>query len=319
MKNATLYVSLEPCCHYGRTGPCTEKIIKSGIGSVVVGCNDVNPVVSGSGIRRLRKAGIKVKVGILKEEAEKINKPFFFFVKNKRPFVTLKLAASLDGKIATRTKESKWITGEKARALVQKLRKASDALLVGARTVEIDDPRLNIRAIDERSYSNLLRVIVDGDLITKPDRRVFKTKGRILIATSNQAIVTKQGKRRAQAFRSCGATVIPFPAKMVNEGSGSKISYKIDLKKLLYELGRMGVVNLLVEGGGGVAGSLLDSGLIDKVVFFFAPKMIGGKDATPMIGGFGIKKLKDALKIKDLTVRNIGEDFLVEGYVYRAN
>ena len=300
LKGATLYVTLEPCSHWGKTPPCADALIRSGIGTVVIGTPDPNPVVSGAGIRALKKAGIKTVKGILASECRAINDWYFKFITTKTPFVTLKLASSLDGRIATMAGESRWITGPAARALVHSMRSKADAVMVGAGTVLADDPRLTVRPAGVGP--NPARVVLDSTLRIPTGARVFSGlrkggKGRLIIFTTRRA-----PKKRVLAASASGAEVLVLP----DTKSG------VSLPRVLKELGAMGITTLLIEGGGRVAASALNRGVVDRLAIFLAPMLLGG-DAIPSIGDLDIKGLKRTPRVKEMNVRRVGEDILVEG------
>ncbi|MBI5644111.1 MAG: bifunctional diaminohydroxyphosphoribosylaminopyrimidine deaminase/5-amino-6-(5-phosphoribosylamino)uracil reductase RibD [Deltaproteobacteria bacterium] len=294
VKGATLYVTLEPCCHFGRTPPCTDALIQSGIKEVVVGQTDPNPKVGGKGIERLRAAGIKVTSGILEDECRAINDPWTKYITRRIPFVALKLASSLDGRIAAGGGDSKWITGETSRRLVHRMRSSFDAVMVGINTVIKDDPELTVRLVKGK---NPLRVILDSSLKIPLGARVFKDTAGLVIFTTRLASPAKIKKVSA-----LGAKVIIVP----RSDSG------LDLKRVLKELGKMEVTSVLVEGGGLLAASLIKHGLADKFLFFISPMIIGG-DGVPSIGPMGLKRLINAPRLTNIIVRRIGDDILIEG------
>ncbi len=297
-KGATLYVNLEPCCHIRkRTPPCTDSIIKYNIGEVVVAMVDPNPYVSGMGIKTLRRAGIRTRTGILRKEAHKLNEVFIKFITKNEPFVTLKIAQSLDGKIATATGESKWITGPEARNKVHKMRREVDAILTGIGTVEKDNPSLDCRI---GRGKNPYRVIVDSSLRIPLSSKVLRhNDGKTIIATTKKA-----SDRKIKTIFNDGNQVL-----VTNEKKG-----RVDLKKLMKELGRLEISHLLIEGGASMSASALSSGIVDKVMFFSAPKIIGGIDSIPSVGGDSPKRLSNAIGIKEFKVTAYGRDFLFEGY-----
>jgi diaminohydroxyphosphoribosylaminopyrimidine deaminase/5-amino-6-(5-phosphoribosylamino)uracil reductase len=299
-KGATLYVNLEPCCHIEKkTPPCTKSIIKAGIKKVVIAMIDPNPQVSGKGIEELKKAGIKIETGIMMEEAKRLNEAFIKYITKKVPFVILKIAQSLDGKIATSTGESKWITGKKAREYVHKLRNEVDAVLVGIGTVKKDNPSLTCRIPGGR---NPYRVIVDTSLSIPLTAKVLRhNDGKTLIAATKSS-----SREKINRIVSMGCRVI-----MTRERAGM-----VDLKHLLKELGRLEITSLMIEGGSLINASALSNKIVDKVILFIAPKIIGGKDAIPSIGGKSPALLKDAFKIKDLQIKTMGKDIVVEGYIH---
>ncbi|MBI5469282.1 MAG: bifunctional diaminohydroxyphosphoribosylaminopyrimidine deaminase/5-amino-6-(5-phosphoribosylamino)uracil reductase RibD [Deltaproteobacteria bacterium] len=294
-KDATLYVTLEPCCHFGRTPPCTDAIINSGIKKVVIGTVDPNPKVSGKGISLLKAAGVLVASGVLERECRKLNEAYNRYMTGKVPFVTLKLAQTLDARTAAAGGESKWITGEASRALVHRMRSRADAVMVGSSTVLKDDPMLNVRHVGGK---NPLKVVLDSTLKTPLTARVFKGGG-LLIFTTRAALPSKIRKAV-----SAGAEVIVVPAS--KDG--------IDLKRVLRELKKREVVSVLAEAGGTLAASLLRGGLVDKLSVFISPTVIGS-EGFPAVGPLGVKMLKDALRLTDTTVKRAGTDILVEGYV----
>ena len=300
---ATLYVSLEPCCHYGRTPPCVDQILQAGIRRVVAACEDPNPAVSGKGIAALRAAGLSVDVGVLTEEAERLNEAFFTHVRTGRPFVTLKVAASLDGKIATRTGESRWITGESARRRVHQLRNEVDAVLVGIGTVLRDDPLLTTRLgiADQRDPT---RVIVDN-LARLPLRA--KVVNRASTAPTILAVSQMAPRTKLEALEREGVQVI------VVESSPRRVS----LERLIEALGKRGVLSVMIEGGAEINASALREGIVDKVLVFLAPTLIGGKSTPTAVGGDGIESLSQAVRLRDVRIERFDGDILVEGYIQR--
>ena len=291
---ATLYVTLEPCCHHGKTPPCVERITTAGITRVVIPCIDPNPLVNGSGVRRLRDAGIEVEVGVLEERARRLNEIFFHFVTTGRPFVELKLAVSLDGRIATRTGDSRWISGEASRVLGHRLRRRLAAVLIGVGTVISDDPALTVRHVPGR---NPLRVVLDGEGRTPLDARLLREEGRTVVATSRMPAEREAGLAHA------GASVWRLP----DEGG------RVDLTALLGRLGREGIDSVLVEGGGETAAAFLEAGLVDKVSFFIAPLLLGGRQAVPAVGGLGSERVADGIRLDGVEVTRVGEDVLYTG------
>jgi diaminohydroxyphosphoribosylaminopyrimidine deaminase/5-amino-6-(5-phosphoribosylamino)uracil reductase len=295
-KDSTLYVTLEPCCHTGkRTPPCTRAIIDAGVKKVIAAMKDPNPKVSGRGFRQLKKAGIDVTVGVLEEEARLLNEAYIKYITQKKPFVTLKAAMTLDGKIATPTGQSKWITGEQARHLVHKLRSESDAVMTAIGTVKADNPELTSRI---KGGKNPVRVIIDPKLQTPLDFKVLKTPPETII-------VTKTRNKKAENLEKSGINIIYFKEKL-------------ELNRLMEELAERGIMSLLIEGGSSLNAHALNEGIVDKVMFFIAPKIIGGKDSYPVVGGKVFKALEDAYRLKDLRVKRVGEDILIEGYLNRS-
>ena len=297
---AFLYVTLEPCCVYGRTPPCIQAIIAAGIIEVHVATADPNPLVDGRGIAELQAAGIRVHRRDGKGEARELYEAFAKHITTGQPFVTAKFAMSLDGKIATRTGDSRWVTGEPARGRVQQMRRTCDAIMVGVNTVLRDDPQLTVRGADGEALGHQpLRVILDSKGRTPPQARLLRAPGRTLIA------VTRPPDTRAAALARAGAEVLHLPE---TEGG------MVDLHTLTQTLGARDVVSLLVEGGGTLLGSLFDLGLVDKVAAFIAPTVIGGHSAPSPVGGKGSAEISQALKLNRVRVERIGEDILVVGY-----
>jgi diaminohydroxyphosphoribosylaminopyrimidine deaminase/5-amino-6-(5-phosphoribosylamino)uracil reductase len=296
---ATLYVTLEPCSHQGRTGPCTTALLRAGVSRVVAAMQDPDPRVSGEGLARLRAAGVRVQVGDGAEEAEAINRRWLLSRRAGRAFVALKYAATLDGKIATRGGQSRWITGDAARRETQVLRQAYDAVAVGAGTVIADDPELTARSTtDRRLRRQPLRVVVDGRLRVSPRARVFDPSlpGRALVATTRRA-----ARRRGKAFESLGVEVRAF-----------KGADRIPILPLLELLADEGVNSVLVEGGGDLAWSFCSSGAVDRVYAFTAPTLVGGQQAPTAVDGQGFPDLARALHLEFVNTRTLGDDVLLE-------
>jgi diaminohydroxyphosphoribosylaminopyrimidine deaminase/5-amino-6-(5-phosphoribosylamino)uracil reductase len=308
-KGATLYINLEPCCHMEKkTPPCTKSIIKSGIKKVVIAMIDPNPGVSGRGIKELQKAGIETEVGIMEAEAKKLNEAFIKFITKKEPFVILKIAQSIDGKIATAKGESKWITGEKAREYVHRLRNEVDAVLIGIGTVKKDNPSLTCRIQGGR---NPYRIIVDSHLQIPLNAKVLKHKDRKTIIAAIPKSEIRNTKflnnyqKKIDLLQSRGANVLIVRSK----------DRKVDLENLIKELGKLDITSVMIEGGSSINASAISSGIVDKVMFFTAPKIIGGVNAVSSIGGKSPASLKDAIQLKNIRVTNIGEDILLESYI----
>ena len=300
-QGATLVCTLEPCCHYGRTPPCTDAIITAGISRVVYAVRDPNPRVSGGGESALRASGITVEQQP-GPEAEELYEAFAKHVTTGLPFVVAKFAMSLDGKIATRTGSSQWITGPIARARVQQMRKELDAIMVGIGTTLADDPQLTARDADgEPLPSNLqpVRVVVDSSGRTPPDARMLRQPGRTIIATSAGV-----DRHRVNRLEDAGADVREF----------SGADGRVNLSALLKYLGSEGIVSVLVEGGGQVLGAMLDARLIDRVDAFVAPTLIGGAGAPSPIAGRGATVIGDALRLERANIEPIGPDWLITGY-----
>ncbi|MFA0752510.1 MAG: hypothetical protein IMHGJWDQ_000264 [Candidatus Fervidibacter sp.] len=303
-KGATLYVTLEPCDHYGRTPPCTDAIIAAGIQRVVVGTLDPNPIVNGRGIARLRAAGIEVAIGVLEAEAKDLIAPFAKFITQQMPFVTLKLAMSADGKIATCTRQSQWLTGEEARRYAHRLRLEHDAVMVGVGTVLADDPQLTVRLVRGKGKQPV-RVVVDSLARTPPTAKVIRAAETPCII----AVTEKAPESRVRKLRHVGAQVWRLPPD--KQG-------RVSLPELLKKLAERDIVSVLVEGGSELAGSLVAQRLIDRVVFFIAPVLLGGNKAVPAIGGEGIANLDEALRLKDARWRRLGQDWLLTAKVERS-
>ncbi len=303
LKGSTLYVTLEPCCHSGkRTPPCVNAIIEKGISRVVVGTLDLNPKVKGKGVKILREKGLEVKVGVLEERCREINEGFFKHVNTGFPFVILKLAATLDGKIATFTGDSKWIGTETQRKYAHKLRKKVDVVVVGVETVIRDNPQLNVR-LSSKSVHHPTPVVLDSRLRIPLESQLLKTHKSPIIATLPMA-----DPKKIEELEKKGARVLI--TDMDENG-------RVDLSKLLTKLGEMEITTVLVEGGSEVAASFLKKNLLDKIIFFYAPKIVGS-DGTSMIGKLGILKISEAFSIRKIKLKAIGEEFVVEGHVGRV-
>jgi len=298
---ATLYVTLEPCCHFGRTPPCVDRIIKAGIRRVVAACEDPNPAVSGKGFATLRAAGLTVDVGVLEQEAAHLNEAFFTYIRTGRPFVILKAAASLDGKIATQTGDSRWITGESARQHVHHLRDEVDAVLVGIGTVLRDDPMLTTRLgkLDQRDPA---RVVVDN-LARLPLRA--QVINRASTAPTIVAVSEMAPRARLEALEREGVQALVVPAS----------PRRVSLAHLMDALGKMGFLSVMIEGGAEINASALQDGVVDKLLLFLAPVLIGGKSTPTAVGGEGIETLRQATRVRDVRVERFGEDILIQGYL----
>jgi diaminohydroxyphosphoribosylaminopyrimidine deaminase/5-amino-6-(5-phosphoribosylamino)uracil reductase len=302
-RGGTIYSNLEPCSHQGRTGPCTEAIIAAGIRRVVTATLDPDNKVSGRGVEALRRAGIEVQVGVMEAEAERLNDFYMQHRRTGRPLVTAKFAISLDGKIATRTGESRWITGEPARAHAHLLRHVHDAVMVGVNTVITDDPLLTARPeIDDPRQP--LRVVVDSSGRTPAAARLLKDTGAgVLVATTTAAPAAS-----LEALRRAGAEV----AVLASDEHGH-----VDLAELLDLLGARPILSVLVEGGGELLGSLFDRRLVDRVNAYMAPMLIGGTGAPGPIGGQGVARIEESLRLRDMETMALGEDLLISGHVHR--
>ena len=296
-RGATLYVTLEPCAHHGRTGPCAEAVIAAGLARVVIALSDPNPLVAGRGIHLLTAAGIEVTTGICEDEARRQNEIFLKWVTTKRPFVTLKTAMTLDGKIASHTGASQWITGAAARARVHAYRNEYDAILVGIGTVLADDPSLTTR-LEHGTGKNPLRIVLDSEARTPLDAKlVADGAAPTIIVVSERA-----DHRRVNLLRACGAEVVTLGAQ------------RVDIAALLDYLGARDITSLFVEGGAAVNWSLLAGGSVDKAHAFIAPMLMGGETAKTPIGGTGFDSPQTALRLRDVTVEQLGADILVTGY-----
>ncbi len=298
-EGATLYVTLEPCCHHGRTGPCTEAVISAGIARVVAAMADPNPLVAGKGLARLGEAGIDVTLGVMEKEALLLNEVFIKYITTRSPFVVAKAAMSLDGKIATRSGKSKWITGPAARAFGHQLRDWYDAILVGIGTVLADDPSLTTR-LPGGGGRDPARVILDSRARILPQARVLTQRSA---APTIIAVTAAAPQERIITLRESGAEVL-----VINEGP------RVDLAELLKILGARGITSVLIEGGAGVHGSAISAGLADKAAWFIAPKIIGGAAAPGPVGGTGADDPAGAAALERVRVRRLGPDILLEGY-----
>lgn len=298
-KAATLYVTLEPCNHKGRTPPCTDAILKAGIARVVAASSDPNPKVASGGARRLVRGGVDVEMGVREKEGRELIEAFAKHAATGLPFVVAKAAMSLDGKIATRTGHSRWISSRAARRFAHRLRDEADAVLVGSGTVLADDPHLTCR-VSNNTGRQPLRVVLDTRLTTPLDSKLVKTagEGRVLVACGKKAL-----KSREKALVEAGVEVLRLPAKRG----------LLDIAALLKELGRRDIMCLLVEGGAVVHGSFFDRGLVDRVYMVIAPKIIGGLDAPGPVAGRGIKTMAQAMNLKDVRVMRKGPDLVITG------
>ncbi len=297
-EGATLYVTLEPCCHQGRQPPCTDAILEAGIRRVVVGSGDPNPLVAGKGIAQLRARGVEVTEHVLEEACTRLNRIFFHYIQTRRPYGALKYAMTLDGKIASHTGASRWITGETARAHVHTLRHQYRAILVGVGTVLADDPLLTCRMPEGR---NPVRVVCDTHLRTPLTARLVQTAREVptLLATCCS------DRGRWAPYQEAGCELLPLPQR---EG-------RVDLGALLAELGKREIDSVLVEGGGTLNWSMLEQGLIQRVYAYVSPMLLGGREAKTPVGGPGFPSPDQALRLKDSQITRLGEDFLIESEV----
>jgi len=293
---ATVYVTLEPCAHHGKTPPCVDLLVKHRPARVVAAMRDPNPLVDGKGLDRLRDAGIEVETGIREAEAKRLNEAYVKYITTGMPFVIAKCAMTLDGKIATRTGHSRWVTGETARRMVHEWRNEVDGVLVGSRTVMLDDPSLTTR-LGRPDTRDPVRIVLDAGAYLDEGRQVFHVESEAPVWVA----VTENRDY------SCADAVIRVP-----RGHGG-----VDMAVLMRELAHRGIMSLLIEGGGTTHASAFQAGVVDKVCFFIAPKIVGGKDAITPVEGLGVAAMDDAIALGDMQARPIGEDLLIEAYVKR--
>ena len=313
-KDATLYVTLEPCCHYGKTPPCTEIIIEKGIKKVVVGLLDPNPLVSGKGISILQNAGIEVVSGVEEDKIKDLNKVFLKYIKTKRPYVLLKTAMTLDGKIASYTGDSRWITNEKSRKLVHKLRSEMMGIVAGIGTVKSDDPMLNCRLECQQSTDNgqqlnihqPIRIIVDTKASISLESNIVKTANeyRTILAVGQQTTDNRQ-QTKINELKSLNVDIL-----YCEEKDG-----RVDIDDLMNKLGHKGIDSLLLEGGSCLNAAFLQAGCVDEVYAFIAPKIIGGEHSKSPIGGQGIELMKDAITFDKVEIEQIENDILIKGKI----
>lgn len=297
-KDSTLYVTLEPCHHHGRTPPCTEKIISTGVKQVVIGCQDPDPRVAGKGIKRLEEAGIQVITGILEKECRQVNEAYFYHRQTGYPFVTLKTASTLDGRIATASGHSKWITHSQSRLRVHQLRHQHQAILVGIGTVLADNPQLTTRL--PNGGLNPLRVIVDSRLRIPLDARITDVSEADTLIFTTEA----RDQQKEDALRSKGV-------KVIIAGKGPRVDWELVFRTL----GNQGILSVLVEGGSEVNASLLEENWVNKAVIFLAPKLLGGSGSLHSIGGKNPETISEAKNLKDLTIERYGDDICIIGYL----
>jgi len=295
--NSTMYITLEPCCHYGKTPPCTQAIIDNRIKRVVIATLDPNPLVAGKGVEILKKQGLDVEVGVLENEAKELNEDFFVFIKEKRPFIHLKWAQSLDGKIATFTGSSKWITGEKARKYAHKLRNEATAILVGVGTVLKDNPSLTVRYI--KTEKQPIRVLIDKELKVPSDFNIYDSKAKTVVITSNKA--NKEKLKKLSEKENVKVKILPLK------------SGKFEIKDILETLYKEEIVHLFVEGGKEVITEFIKKNLFDKISVFIAPKIIG-EDGISAVGKLGIEKIEDAILPIRKRIIDLGKDVLIQLY-----
>jgi diaminohydroxyphosphoribosylaminopyrimidine deaminase / 5-amino-6-(5-phosphoribosylamino)uracil reductase len=299
-KGADLYITLEPCSHQGKTPPCTDLIIRSGIKRVIIGMKDPNPLVNGKGIAVLKENGIEVLTGLLEEECKQLNEVFIKFISSHKPFVIFKYAMTLDGKIATVDNASRWITGEESRKIVHKLRNNMSSVMVGADTVIFDDPMLNVR-LKGKNWKQPLKVIADSSFRIPLNSRVLTAEPQLCLI----ACTEKADKAKVMEARRMGAQVLFCPEK---DG-------RVGLDFLFTTLGAMDIDGVLLEGGSTLAFSALKEGLVDKIIAFVAPKILGGATAPTAVGGAGFAKMEDALNLYSMKMKKVGRDLMFEGYL----
>ena len=305
VEGGTMYVSLEPCSHHGQTPPCANLIVEKGIKKVVIGMKDPNPLVSGRGIEILEKAGIEVVTGLMEEEAKKQNEVFIKYITSGLPFVLMKTAMTLDGKIATSTGNSKWITGGSSRDYVHKIRGKMSAIMVGIGTILADNPSLTTR-IEGQIAKDPIRIIVDSSGRIPMDARVLKLESK---SKTIVVLTEKAEEQKIRRLEEAGVQVIRSPLK---EG-------RVDLTFLMRELGKRKIDSILLEGGSELNYIALREGIVDKVQSFIAPKIIGGATAKTPVDGEGIQQLSEAICLKDMEVHRFGQDFMLEGYIKKED
>lgn len=302
-KGATCYVNLEPCCSHGRTPPCADALIKAGVARVVASVRDPDPRTDGRSLEKFKENGVEVTCGVLEKQARRLNEVFFHYVQTKLPFVILKAAISWDGKLATHTGRSKWITNEKSRLEAHVMRQACDAVLVGVHTIYADDPALNVRHPDYENPQHPVKIVLDPNLRTPPVARIFShtDSGASVIIVHGVDAPQEKMRRLSEA----GATLLTIPY-------GDRTMF--DLKALKRKIGERGVTSVLVEGGGRVATSFLEAGIVDKVALFAAPILIGGRNSVQLFCGKDRNSIDDAIRLKDVSYRRFGTDMMMTGY-----
>lgn len=302
-KDATLYVNLEPCCHFGKTPACSLKVIKSGIKRIVVAMKDPNPLVAGKGIKQLEEAGIEIEVGVLENKAKRLNEIFIKYITKKLPYIYLKSGQTIDGFLATRTGDSRWVTNKKARLYGHKLRHKVDAILVGVNTVLNDNPRLTTR-LDDKKGIDPIRIVLDSKLKTPIDADIInqKSDSKTIIATTSDYNKDKYDKLK---------TIDNLEILIIEKDQEDRIN----LNKLLEILAKKEITSILVEGGGTVNYSFLHKGLADKLYAFIAPKLLGGNDGIYAYNGQGVEKMNNAFELSDIQVEMIDNDILIIGEI----
>lgn len=301
IKGATMYVTLEPCCHQGKTPPCTEAIIKNQLARVVVATTDPNPLVSGSGIEKLKQSNIEITVGVLEERAKIQNEVFIHYMTTNLPFTILKYAMSLDGKIACHTGDSKWITSEKSRTDVHRLRSSVSAVVTGIGTILSDDASLNVRLVDSKGREPH-RIVVDSAARISLDAKILNLDSK---SDTYIAVTEAASDEKLRKLEDYGAKIIMTKSK---DG-------KVDLEELWKELGFLGMDSILIEAGEQLSAALLEAKLVNKIRAYIAPKIIGGTNAKSPIGGYGASSMSEVINLKSMNVTHIENDFVVEGYL----
>ena len=300
---ADLYVTLEPCCHQGKTPPCTDIIIEKKIARVFVGSMDSNPLMAGKGVQILRDHGIYVETGILDAECRKLNEVFYHYITTKTPFVVMKYAMTLDGKIACATGDSRWVTGETARAQVHRMRGRYRGIMVGIGTVLADDPMLNCRV---EGGVDPVRIICDSNLHIPTESQIVKTASDIetIVACSQEALESERKQEKIRRLKEAGIQII-----------GTEGAHGVNLVELMKKLGEQNIDSILLEGGGTLNASALEDGIVNKVYAYIAGKLIGGMDARSPVEGMGIDRMADAITLKNMEIERLGDDFCIVGYV----
>lgn len=300
---ADLYVTLEPCCHQGKTPPCTDIIIEKKIARVFVGSMDSNPLVAGKGVQILRDHGIYVETGILDAECRKLNEVFYHYIATKTPFVVMKYAMTLDGKIACATGDSKWVTGEIARTQVHRMRGRYRGIMVGIGTVLADDPMLNCRV---EGGVDPVRIICDSNLHIPIESQIVKTASDIetIVACSQEALESERKQEKIRRLKEAGIQII-----------GTEGAHGVNLVELMKKLGGQNIDSILLEGGGTLNASALEDGIVNKVYAYIAGKLIGGMDARSPVEGMGIDRMADAITLQNMEIEKLGDDFCIVGYV----
>ena len=300
---ADLYVTLEPCCHQGKTPPCTDIIIEKKIARVFVGSMDSNPLVAGKGVQILRDHGIYVETGILDAECRKLNEVFYHYIATKTPFVVMKYAMTLDGKIACATGDSKWVTGEIARTQVHRMRGRYRGIMVGIGTVLADDPMLNCRV---EGGVDPVRIICDSNLHIPTESQIVKTASDIetIVACSQEALESERKQEKIRRLKEAGIQII-----------GTEGAHGVNLVELMKKLGGQNIDSILLEGGGTLNASALEDGIVNKVYAYIAGKLIGGMDARTPVEGMGIDRMADAITLQNMEIEKLGDDFCIVGYV----